>query len=119
MRTEIREPAIGAAVKRYHQQAWPKLRAKVKPGAWRILALLEITAQSEGSSTFRFPAIEGSDWQDVMDVISHRAPSWRFQDAEYKHNGFAYRIQFGPRQPSEPVPGRNAAAYMLSIGGVS
>lgn len=117
------EPRVGAAVKRYHQQAWPKLWRGVKPGAWRELAWLEERAERWGMATFRFPAIEGSDWQDELDVIHEsyhdHIGAWQYQDAEYKHNGFIYRMCFGPRQPSEPVPGRNAAAHMLSIGGVS
>ena len=117
MTTETRE--IGGAVKRYNAQAWPTDSARVTPAAWARLRQLEEDARVRGMTTFRFPAIEGSDWQDVLDVIHQTAASWRYQDAEYKHNGFAYRICFGPRQRSEPVPGRNAAAHMLSIGGVS
>ena len=119
MRTEIREPAIGAAVKRYHAQAWPKLRARVKPVAWEALTRLEADAQVRRMATFRFPATEGSDWQDELIVIHESYPNWEYQEAEYKHNGFIYRILFGPRQLSEPLPGRNAAAHMLSIGGVA
>lgn len=113
------EPRVGEAVKRYHQQVWPTARARVTGAAWRILAKLEEDAKFWGMATFRFPAIPYSDWQDEMIVFPNTYQGWQYQDAEYKHNGFIYRMRFGSRQPSEPLPGRNAAAHMLSIGGVS
>ena len=113
------EPRIGAAVHLYHEQAWPKLRAKVKPAAWIKLGRLEESARIMGVASFRFPPLVGSGWRDELILLHESYDHWGKQDTEYKHNGFIYRMRFGPSQPSEPLPGRNAAAHMLSIGGVS